>query len=143
MDILAKRAPADKNGIRIAELDEMNYRRLLWNHRPITDFWRVGKGYAKRLEEAGLYTMGDIARCSLGKADEFHNEDLLYNLFGVNAELLIDHAWGWEPCTIADIKAYEPKSRSTGSGQVLHAPHASGSQADSAGDGGAFGAGFG
>jgi DNA polymerase V len=123
MDILAKRAPADKNGIRIAELDEMNYRRLLWNHRPITDFWRVGKGYAKRLEEAGLYTMGDIARCSLGKADEFHNEDLLYNLFGVNAELLIDHAWGWEPCTIADIKAYEPKSRSTGSGQVLHAPH--------------------
>ena len=123
MDILAKHIPADKNGIRIAELDEMSYRRHLWSHRPLTDFWRVGKGYAKRLEEVGLFTMGDIARCSIGKPTDFFNEDLLYKLFGVNAELLIDHAWGWEPCTIADIKAYKPRSRSTCSGQVLHYPH--------------------
>lgn len=123
MDIMAKHAKPDKDGVRIAELDEMAYRRLLWNHKPVTDFWRVGKGYAKKLEEMGLYTMGDIARCSIGKSNEFHNEDLLYKLFGVNAELLIDHAWGWEPCTISDIKAYKPYTNSIGSGQVLHCPY--------------------
>ena len=123
MDIWAKRIPMDKNGVRIAELDEMSYRRLLWTHRPLTDFWRVGKGYARRLEEVGLYTMGDIARCSIGKPTDFHNEDLLYELFGVNAELLIDHAWGWESCTIADIKAYKPREKSIGSGQVLQYPY--------------------
>lgn len=120
MDIVAKHVPQDKYGVRIAVLDEMSYRRLLWSHRPLTDFWRVGHGYAKKLEEHGLYTMGDIARCSLGSADEFHNEELLYRLFGVNAELLIDHAWGWEPCTIGDIKAYKPETNSISSGQVLH-----------------------
>lgn len=120
MDILAKKIPKDENGVQIAELDEISYRKELWDHRPIRDFWRVGRGYATRLEKQGLYTMGDIARCSLGKATDYHNEDLLYKLFGVNAELLIDHAWGWEPCTIADIKAYKPKAKSLGSGQVLH-----------------------
>lgn len=120
MDIQAKRIPPDHNGVQIAELDEMSYRRLLWSHRPLTDFWRVGKGYAKKLEEQGLYTMGDIARCSIGKPSDYYNEDLLYKLFGVNAELLIDHAWGWEPCTIADIKVYKPKTNSIGSSQVLH-----------------------
>lgn len=119
MDIQAKRIPVDENGVQIAELDEMSYRHLLWSHRPLTDFWRVGKGYAKKLEKQGLFTMGDIARCSLGKFTDYYNEDLLYNLFGVNAELLIDHAWGWEPCTIADIKAYKPSTNSIGSGQVL------------------------
>ncbi len=119
MDIQAKHAPIDQNGSKIAELDEMSYRRLLWSHRPLTDFWRVGKGYAKKLEERGLFTMGDIARCSLGKPGDYYNEDLLYKLFGINAELLIDHAWGWEPCTIADIKAYKPSTNSIGSGQVL------------------------
>ncbi len=119
MDIRAKHISIDENGVRIAELDEMSYRRLLWSHRPLTDFWRVGKGYAKRLEEQGLFTMGDIARCSLGKPSDHYNEDLLYKLFGINAELLIDHAWGWEPCTIADIKAYKPSTNSIGSGQVL------------------------
>ena len=123
MDIVAKHVAADSDGVRIAELDEMSYRKLLWNHRPLTDFWRVGNGYAKKLETYGLYTMGDIARCSLGKAGEYYNEDLLYKLFGINAELLIDHAWGWEPCTIADIKAYKPESNSIGSGQVLHCPY--------------------
>jgi DNA polymerase V len=123
MDIMAKRTPADEDGVRIAELDEIRYRRELWTHRPITDFWRVGKGYARKLEEKGLYTMGDIARCSLGTAQDFHNEDLLYKLFGVNAELLIDHAWGYEPCTMADIKAYKPERSSVGSGQVLHTPY--------------------
>lgn len=123
MDIQAKRIPPDKNGVQIAELDEMSYRHLLWSHRPLTDFWRVGKGYARRLEKQGLYTMGDIARCSIGKATDYHNEDLLYDLFGINAELLIDHAWGWEPCTIADIKAYKPKKKSIGSGQVLHSAY--------------------
>lgn len=123
MDILAKGAKPDQNGVQIAELDEKSYRRLLWSHRPITDFWRVGRGYAKKLEAQGLYTMGDIARCSIGKSDDYYNEDLLYKLFGVNAELLIDHAWGWEPCTIADIKAYKPKANSLGSGQVLHCPY--------------------
>lgn len=110
MDIVAKHIPADKNGVRIAELDEMSYRRTLWSHRPITDFWRVGKGYAKKLEENGMFTMGDIARFSV------INENLIYRLFGKNSELLIDHAWGWEPCTIADVKAYRPSSGSMGSG---------------------------
>ena len=123
LDIEAKHIPPDKNGVRIAELDEMSYRRKLWSHRPLTDFWRVGIGYAKKLEQNGIFTMGDIARCSVGKPNEYYNEDLLYKLFGVNAELLIDHAWGWEPCTIADIKAYKPKSNSIGSGQVLQSPY--------------------
>ncbi|MBQ6835741.1 MAG: DNA methylase, partial [Clostridia bacterium] len=125
MDIVAKHIPPDKDGVRIAELDEMSYRRQLWDHKPLTDFWRVGRGYAKKLEGHGLYTMGDIARCSVGKATDFHNEDLLYKLFGVNAELLIDHAWGWEPCTIADVKSYKPEDKSIGSGQVLHCPYES------------------
>lgn len=123
MDIVAKHIPPDEDGVRIAELDEMSYRRLLWDHRPLTDFWRVGKGYAKKLEAHGLYTMGDIARCSIGKDDEFYNEDLLYRLFGVNAELLIDHAWGWEPCTIQDVKSYKPANNSIVSGQVLQNPY--------------------
>ena len=123
MDIRAKHTPVDENGVLIAELDEMSYRRLLWSHRPLTDFWRIGKGYAKRLEEQGLLTMGDIARCSLGEPTDHYNEDLLYKLFGINAELLIDHAWGWEPCTIAAIKAYKPRANSLGSGQVLHSPY--------------------
>ena len=116
MDIVAKHMPADKDGVRIAELDEMSYRRLLWNHRPLTDFWRIGRGYSKKLEAAGLFTMGDIARFSL------ESEDYLYRLFGVNAELLIDHAWGWEPCTIADIKGYSPENNSISSGQVFQQP---------------------
>lgn len=119
MDIVAKHIPADKNGVRIAELDETSYRKQLWDHRPLTDFWRVGKGYKKKLESVGLYTMGDIARCSLGKESDYYNEDLLRRMFGKNTELLIDHAWGWEPVTIADIKAYKPESNSIGSGQVL------------------------
>ena len=119
MDIVAKHIEPDKNGVRIAELDEMSYRKKLWSHRPITDFWRVGNGYAKKLEEHGLYTMGDIARCSIGKPNELYNEELLYKLFGINAELLIDHAWGYEPCTMEDIKAYKPEKNSIGSGQVL------------------------
>lgn len=123
MDIVAKHIPPDENGVRIAELDEMSYRRYLWGHRPLTDFWRVGKGYAKKLEAAGLYTMGDIARCSVGKPTDYYNEDLLYKMFGINAELLIDHAWGFEPCTIADVKAYKPENNSIGSGQVLHCPY--------------------
>lgn len=123
MDIVAKHAPADENGVRMASLDEMSYRRLLWNHKPLTDFWRVGKGYARRLEGIGLFTMGDIARCSIGKETEFYNEDLLYRLFGINAELLIDHAWGWEPTTIADVKGYQPENNSVSSGQVLSHPY--------------------
>ena len=123
MDIVAKHIKADKDGVRIAELDEMSYRRKLWSHRPLTDFWRVGKGYAKKLEEYGLYTMGDIARCSIGKENELYNEDLLYKLFGVNAELLIDHAWGYEPCTMRDIKNYRPSTNSLSTGQVLHTPY--------------------
>lgn len=123
MDIQAKHTTPDEDGVRIAELDEMSYRRLLWTHRPITDFWRVGPGYARKLEANGLYTMGDVARCSVGKPNEYHNEALLYDLFGINAELLIDHAWGWEPCTIADIKAYRPGASSLGSGQVLQHPY--------------------
>lgn len=123
MDIQAKHIPPDKNGVRIAMLDEMSYRKLLWSHRPLTDFWRVGKGYSKKLEEKGLFTMGDIARCSIGKPSDYYNEDLLYKLFGINAELLIDHAWGYEPCTIADVKAYKPSSNSISSGQVLQCPY--------------------
>ena len=123
MDIVAKHVPADKDGVRIAKLNEMTYRHLLWNHRPLTDFWRVGKGYANKLEAHGLYTMGDVARCSIGKPGEYLNEELLYKLFGVNAEILIDHAWGWEPCTIADVKAYRPENKSIVSGQVLQCPY--------------------
>lgn len=122
MDIVAKHTEPDKYGVRIAELDEMSYRKLLWKHRPITDFWRVGKGYAKKLEEVGLYTMGDVAKCSLGDSG-YYTEDLLYKLFGINAELLIDHAWGWEPCTIDKIKEYKPSTNSIGSGQVLQEPY--------------------
>ena len=123
MDIVAKHIEPDKNGVRIAELDEMSYRRLLWNHRPLTDFWRVGRGYSKKLEKIGLYTMGDIARCSIGKPTDYYNEELLYKLFGINAELLIDHAWGYEPCTMEDVKAYQPETNSISSGQVLHCPY--------------------
>lgn len=123
MDIVAKHIEADKDGVRIAELDEMSYRKLLWNYRPITDFWRVGRGIGKRLESVGIYTMGDIAKCSLGSDTEFYNEDLLYKLFGINAELLIDHAWGWEPCTIDDVKSYKPDTKSISSGQVLTRPY--------------------
>lgn len=123
LDIVAKQVKPDENGVRIAELNERKYRELLWGHRPLTDFWRVGKGYAKKLEESGLFTMGDIARCSLGKDNEFHNEELLYRLFGVNAELLIDHAWGWEPTTIALVKQYKPETSCISSGQVLQCPY--------------------
>lgn len=117
MDIVAKHIPADKDGVRIAELNEQSYREQLWDHRPLTSFWRIGKGIAKKLEMYGLDTMGKVARCSL------RNEDFLYSLFGVNAELVIDHAWGWEPCTIADIKSYRPETHSLGSGQVLSRPY--------------------
>ena len=117
MDIVAKHVEPNNNGVRIAGLDEMTYRKLLWNHRPITDFWRVGKGYSKKLEEHRIYTMGDIARVSI------QNEELLYKLFGINAELLIDHAWGWEPVTIKQIKEYKPTTNSISSGQVLHCPY--------------------
>ena len=117
MDIVAKHVKPDKNGVRIAGLDEMTYRKYLWAHTPITDFWRVGKGYQKRLEKNGIYTMGDVAKTSI------KNEELLYKLFGVNAELLIDHSWGYEPCTIKDIKKYKPESNSLSSGQVLHCPY--------------------
>jgi len=123
MDIVAKRMPPDRDGVRIAELDEMSYRQQLWHHRPLTDFWRVGRGYASKLESCGLYTMGDIARCSIGKPSEYYNENLLYKLFGINAELLIDHAWGYEPVTISDIKNYKPRTNSICSGQVLQVPY--------------------
>ena len=123
MDIVAKHIEPDQNGVRIAELREISYRKLLWAHQPITDFWRVGAGYAKKLAAEGLYTMGDIARCSLGKGTDYYNEDLLYKMFGVNAELLIDHAWGYEPCTIAQVKAYKPSTNSISSGQVLQEPY--------------------
>ena len=123
MDIVAKHIDADEDGVRVAKLDEMSYRRQLWAHTPITDFWRVGRGYAKKLAEHGMFTMGDVARCSVGGRDDFYNEDLLYKLFGINAELLIDHAWGYEPCTIADIKAYVPENNSISSGQVLQCPY--------------------
>lgn len=117
MDIVAKHVQPNKNGVRIAGLDELTYRKLLWNHRPLTDFWRVGKGYAKKLESHRIYSMGDIARTSI------KNEELLYKLFGINAELLIDHAWGWEPVTIEHIKSYKPTTNSITSGQVLHCPY--------------------
>ena len=123
MDIVAKHIPPDRHGVRIASLDERKYRRLLWMHQPLTDFWRVGHGYAKKLAEQGIYTMGDIARCSIGELGEYYNEELLYRMFGVNAELLIDHAWGYEPCTMEDIKSYKPETNSMGSGQVLHCPY--------------------
>lgn len=117
MDIVAKKMPADRDGVRIAELNEMSYRELLWEHRPLTDFWRIGRGIARKLETNHMYTLGDVARCSLV------NEDRLYKLFGVNAELLIDHAWGWEPCTMADIRAYRPEANSLSTGQVLSRPY--------------------
>lgn len=117
MDIEAKHVKPNENGVRIAELNEMSYRKLLWNHRPITDFWRVGKGYAKRLEANNIFTMGDVAKCSI------ENEELLYKLFGINAEFLIDHAWGYEPCTMKDIKSFKPATNSLSSGQVLHCPY--------------------
>ncbi len=123
MDIVAKHCEPDKNGVRIASLDEISYRKLLWEHRPLTDFWRIGRGYSEKLEKYGLYTMGDIARCSLGKQTDFYNEDLLYKLFGINAELLIDHTWGFEPCTMEQIKKYKPQSNSLSSGQVLKEPY--------------------
>lgn len=125
MDIVAKHVEPDKNGVRIAELDEMKYRELLWNHQPITDFWRVGHGYARKLAEHGMFTMGDVARCSIGDDRNYYNEDLLYKLFGINAELLIDHAWGWEPTTIDLIKQYRPETNSLSSGQVLQCPYES------------------
>ena len=140
MDIVAKHMEPDENGVRMAELDELSYRRLLWEHTPLTDFWRVGPGTAKKLEANGMFTMGDVARMSLTRENVFvrlerpkkdesavrlmeNGEELLYRLFGVNAELLTDHAWGWEPCTVDAIKAYRPGSRSLGSGQVLHEPY--------------------
>ncbi|NLD84196.1 MAG: DNA methylase [Clostridiales bacterium] len=123
MDIVAKHIPPDRDGVRIAELDERRYREQLWGHTPLTDFWRVGRGYARKLEALGIRTMGDIARCSLGKSYSPYGQEKLFRLFGVNAELLIDHAWGVEPCTIADIKAYQPESHSLSSGQVLSTPY--------------------
>lgn len=117
MDIVAKHIPADADGVRIAELDEMSYRRQLWDHQPLTSFWRVGKGIAEKLTKHGMYTMGDVARCSIER------EELLYKLFGVNAELLIDHAWGWEPCTIDVVKQYRPEVNSLSTGQVLQEPY--------------------
>lgn len=123
MDIHAKKITPDKDGVRIAQLDELTYRKNLWGHTPIRDFWRIGKGYAEKLAQYGMYTMGDVARCSLGGAGDFRNEELLYKLFGVNAELLIDHAWGYEPCTMADIKSYRPSTTGMSSGQVLSEPY--------------------
>lgn len=123
MDIEAKHIQPDKSGVRIAELNEMSYRKLLWEHRPLTDFWRVGRGYTKKLEAQGLFTMGDIARCSIGTSNDYYNEELLYKMFGINAELLIDHAWGYEPCTMQAIKSYKPEAKSVGSGQVLTCPY--------------------
>ena len=117
MDIVAKHIPADENGVRIAELDEISYRRQLWDHKPLTDFWRVGRGTAKRLAQVGIFTMGELARLSL------EAEGFLYKQFGVNAELLIDHAWGWESCTMKEIKAYKPSENSLSSGQVLQSPY--------------------
>ena len=122
MDIVAKKMPPDEKGVRIAQLDELSYRQQLWDHKPLTDFWRIGRGYTRRLAKIGITTMGQIARCSIGDPTEFYNEDLLYKTFGINAQLLIDHAWGWESCTLADIKAYRPESSSLSSGQVLSEP---------------------
>ena len=117
MDIVAKHIPADKNGVRIAELDEQSYRYLLWNHRPLTDFWMTGPGTVKKLEAHGIYTMGDLARFSI------HGEDRLYEIFGVDAEILIDHAWGYEPCGMDQIKSYKPSTNSISEGQVLTCPY--------------------
>ena len=117
MDIVAKHTNADKYGVRIAGLDEISYRKFLWNHKPLTDFWRIGKGISQKLEKNGIHTMGDVARTSV------NNEELLYKLFGINAELLIDHSWGYEPCTIESIKSYKPVMNSLSSGQVLHCPY--------------------
>ncbi|MDD3369955.1 MAG: DNA methylase [Lachnospiraceae bacterium] len=117
MDIMAKRVKPDEHGVRIAELNEYTYRKQLWDHRPITDFWRVGRGIASRLEKSGMYTMGDIARMSV------HGEDVLYKMFGIDAELLIDHAWGYEPCGMQEIKAYKPDTNCISSGQVLGCPY--------------------
>ncbi len=123
MDIVAKHIPPDENGVRIAVLDERSFREQLWDHRPLTDFWRIGRGISKKLEQYGMYTLGDVCRCSVGKENDYHNEALLYRLFGVNAELLIDHAWGYEPAMISDIKAYKPENNSLSSGQVLKSPY--------------------
>lgn len=123
MDIVAKKMPADENGVRIAELNEQSYKEQLWTHRPLTSFWRIGPGTARKLEENGLFTMGDVARCSLGKETDYYNEDLLYKLFGVAAELIIDHAWGYEPCTLDDIRSYKPENNSLSVGQVLKCPY--------------------
>ena len=117
MDIDAKHIEADRDGVRISELDELSYRKRLWDHRPLTDFWRIGRATAKKLEKSGMFTMGDVARCSI------YNEDFLYKMFGKNAELLIDHAWGWEPCSISDVRAYTPSVNSLSSGQVLSVPY--------------------
>lgn len=123
MDIIAKHIPSDENGVRIAQLDEMSFRKQLWTHRPLTDFWRIGRGTAVRLEKEGIYTMGDIARCSIGSFDDYYNEDLLYRMFGINAELIIDHAWGYEPCTMQQVKEYRPRASSMGIGQVLQSAY--------------------
>ena len=117
MDIVAKRMAPDSNGVRIAGLDEISYRKLLWDHKPLTDFWRIGHGISSKLNRYGMYTMGDVAKMST------KNEDLLYKLFGINAELIIDHAWGYEPCTIESIKAYRPTTNSISEGQVLKCPY--------------------
>ena len=123
MDIVAKHATPDKNGVRMASLDEISYRKLLWDHKPLTDFWRIGKGYQNKLASIGIYTMGEVARCALGKETDYYNEDLLYKLFGINAELLIDHAFGYEPCTMKEIKSYRSETTSISSGQVLTRPY--------------------
>ncbi|MBO4876788.1 MAG: DNA methylase [Ruminococcus sp.] len=123
MDVLAKKIPADKDGVRIAELDERKYRETMWEHTPITDFWQVGKGTARKLAEYNMRTMGDVARCSLGGEYDWYSPKLLYKLFGVHAEILIDHAWGWEPCGMKEIKSYRPTNRSLSSGQVLPEPY--------------------
>lgn len=123
MDIVAKHIPPDGNGVRIAKLNEKTYREQLWAHQPLTDFWRIGKGYADKLAQHGMYTMGDVARCSIGTGSQTNNEELLYKLFGINAELLIDHAWGYEPCTMKEIKNYRPEAHSLSRGQVLSEPY--------------------
>jgi len=123
MDIVAKHATADENGVRMASLDEISFRKLLWNHTPITDFWRIGKGYQRKLNSVGINTMGEVARCALGNENDYYNEDLLYKLFGINAELLIDHAFGYEPCTMEDVKTYRPETNSISTGQVLTRPY--------------------
>lgn len=123
MDIVAKKVPPDKDGVRIASLDELSFRKLMWTHEPLTDFWRIGKGISRKLNKMGLYTLGDVARCSLGRDDEYYNEDLLYKAFGINAELLIDHAWGYESCRMSDAKKYVPQLSSLSTGQVLPKPY--------------------